>query len=70
MHFYNSVRFVCNPCNLGGSGVRLPGAKFDKYETPDYNVPRLVQTTQKLATTSPNTSSCHLQANPTIMILD
>ena len=38
MHFYNSVRFVCNPRNFGGSGVRLPGAKFDKYETPDYNV--------------------------------
>ena len=38
MHFYNSVRFVCNPRNLGGSGVRLPGAKFDKYETPDYYV--------------------------------
>ena len=38
MHFYNSVRFVCNPRNLGGSGVRLPGAKFDKYETSDYYV--------------------------------
>ena len=38
MHCYNSVGFVCNPRNLGGSGARLPGAKFDKYETPDYNV--------------------------------
>ena len=38
MHCYNSVGFVCNPRNLGGSGVQLPGAKFDKYETPDCDV--------------------------------